>query len=496
MNQEQNNLNPNNFNTQGNNGIPNDQSLNNQSFNQQPINSQPQPMNTFENGNTNNQSFNSKPPKKMNLGLIIGSVAVVAVVGVVATILLTKNNSVSSSNKDNLNNQQSYGEISSKTKNDSKYNLSSPYEIDTPIEDSNIKPFNIDSDSLEKYIDSDSVLSNLKKISDTSGSVKSTNVRQSDNHDKISEMSFNYSGGTIGNGYAFTLTYYAYNGGNINDIYLAFTDEKDYQNAEFQVYKLLLSILNNNEELAKAIVYSTNLSEITFTDLSNKGYYQFTNSSEEESGMCRIYLKYYLYDIYSNDNLAIISDMEVDFKPLELDNLFSNSKLTNLTPNINNENKVQWNANFMNELGDAKVSSYIDGLFYIIDKDGKYVGYQTKPDFAGTLRLGSIITNLKKYPNFEKVKIEVEHETMIVSDSGVSVAVYIYNNQKDTDSAITLGNNIVKYFDNNITFTNNDLLNTEFNKFQGQLRGKSTSNAYVYLETNTVYTLVRAVWYF
>ena len=104
MNQEQNNLNPNNFNTQGNNGISNNQPLNNQSFNQgmgfnqQPINPQPQPtpsyqqptmqeptpqpMNKFEGGNASNQSFNSKPPKKMNLGLIIGIIAVVAVVGV------------------------------------------------------------------------------------------------------------------------------------------------------------------------------------------------------------------------------------------------------------------------------------------------------------------------------------------------------------------------------------------------------------------------------
>ena len=95
MNQEQNNLNPNNFNTQGNNGIPNNQPLNNQNFNQgmgfnqQPINQMnmqqptPQPMNnTFESGNAGNQSFNSKSPKKMNLGLIIGIVAVVAVVGV------------------------------------------------------------------------------------------------------------------------------------------------------------------------------------------------------------------------------------------------------------------------------------------------------------------------------------------------------------------------------------------------------------------------------
>lgn len=102
MNQEQNNLNPNNFNIQGNNGMPNNQPLNNQSFNQQPINPQSQPTpsfqqsimqeptsqpinNSYERGNASNQSFNSKPPKKMNLGLVIGIVAtiVIAVVGIV-----------------------------------------------------------------------------------------------------------------------------------------------------------------------------------------------------------------------------------------------------------------------------------------------------------------------------------------------------------------------------------------------------------------------------
>lgn len=129
MNQEQNNLNPNNFNTQGNNGIPNNQPLNNQSFNQgmginqQPINPQqqpipsfqqpinqmnmqqptPQPINTFESGNTNNQNFNSKPPKKMNLGLIIGIVAAVAVVGVG---IVFGSKLLSNSGNNGLNNSQ------------------------------------------------------------------------------------------------------------------------------------------------------------------------------------------------------------------------------------------------------------------------------------------------------------------------------------------------------------------------------------------------------
>ncbi|HHX68019.1 MAG TPA: hypothetical protein GX708_08230 [Gallicola sp.] len=102
MNQDLNNLNQDNFNTQGNNEIPNNQPLNNQNLNQgmgansQSINPQPQltpsfqqpimqeptsqPMNTFESGNTNNQNLNSKPPKKFNLGLIIGIAVAVAVV--------------------------------------------------------------------------------------------------------------------------------------------------------------------------------------------------------------------------------------------------------------------------------------------------------------------------------------------------------------------------------------------------------------------------------
>jgi hypothetical protein len=143
MNQEQNNLNPNNFNTQGNNGIPNNQPLNNQSFNQgmgfnqQPINPQPQPTpsyqqpimqeptpqpmnNTFESGNANSQNFNSKPPKKMNLGLIIGIVVAVAVVGVGiafgSKLLSNGNGGTSSSVNQNLDGKvklvKNYNQIS------------------------------------------------------------------------------------------------------------------------------------------------------------------------------------------------------------------------------------------------------------------------------------------------------------------------------------------------------------------------------------------------
>ncbi len=91
MNQEQNNLNPNNINTQGNNGIPNNQPLNNQGvvINQQAISPTPQPVNnSLESGNTNNQNLNSKPPKKVNIGLIIGIVAaVVVIIAVVVSIV-------------------------------------------------------------------------------------------------------------------------------------------------------------------------------------------------------------------------------------------------------------------------------------------------------------------------------------------------------------------------------------------------------------------------
>lgn len=131
MNQEQNNLNSNNFNTQGNNGIPNNQPLNSQnfnqgmSFNQQSINSQPQPTsnfqqpinqmnmqqptlqpvnNSFENVDFSNQNSNNKPQKKMNIGLIIGIVAVIAVVGI-GVVFGSKLISNKNINNETLNNK-------------------------------------------------------------------------------------------------------------------------------------------------------------------------------------------------------------------------------------------------------------------------------------------------------------------------------------------------------------------------------------------------------
>ncbi len=141
MNQEQNNLNPNNLNTQSTNEIPNNpllqdnQSLNNtfnQDVNQTTWNSQPQvntnyqqttnqeniqeptpqPTNTLENGKAS-QNFNSKPPKKMNLGFMIGIVVAVAVIGVGAVLgsklfLNTdRNNSTENNVSDNTSNDTS-----------------------------------------------------------------------------------------------------------------------------------------------------------------------------------------------------------------------------------------------------------------------------------------------------------------------------------------------------------------------------------------------------
>jgi hypothetical protein len=86
----------NNFNMQGNNGMSNNQNVNSQQpiYSQQPQNFQqpmeqmsmqqpePQSTNTFESANMNNQNFDNKPPKKTNLGLIIGIVVIIAIVGV------------------------------------------------------------------------------------------------------------------------------------------------------------------------------------------------------------------------------------------------------------------------------------------------------------------------------------------------------------------------------------------------------------------------------
>lgn len=139
------------FNNQDSNGIPNNQPLqNNQSLNnaynqnmqqstnvseqtfnsqpqntpnyQQPINQMniqeptPQPINTFESENTNNQNSNSKPPKKTNLGLIIGIIIVVIVAITVAVLLLnnpSNNNSTvdASSNSSSDNSESSNVEM-------------------------------------------------------------------------------------------------------------------------------------------------------------------------------------------------------------------------------------------------------------------------------------------------------------------------------------------------------------------------------------------------
>jgi len=54
----------------------------------------PQTMNnTFDSANTSNPSFNSKPPKKINFGLIIGIVVAVVAAVVIVVLLLGKNNS-------------------------------------------------------------------------------------------------------------------------------------------------------------------------------------------------------------------------------------------------------------------------------------------------------------------------------------------------------------------------------------------------------------------
>lgn len=130
MNQD-NNFNQNDFNYQGNNGISNNQPLNNQSFNQgmevnqQPINPHPQSVsnfqqsinqmnmqqpttqfmdNIFENVDNNNQSFNNKPPKKMNLGLIIGGIVTVIVIvtGLIIVPTLFNSNSSKLNNESNV----------------------------------------------------------------------------------------------------------------------------------------------------------------------------------------------------------------------------------------------------------------------------------------------------------------------------------------------------------------------------------------------------------
>ena len=118
MNQEQNNSNQNNFNTKTSNEIPNNQSLNiqNTNVNQQPFNPQttnkinitpptPQPTNnTFEN-------LNNKPPKKINLTLIIGIIYAIIIIVIVGLLINNNNNNKNPNNPTNNKNTITIGGI-------------------------------------------------------------------------------------------------------------------------------------------------------------------------------------------------------------------------------------------------------------------------------------------------------------------------------------------------------------------------------------------------
>lgn len=85
--------------------VINNQSLYNQSMgaNQQPIDPEPQSINNaFESGNANNQIFNSKPPKKINFGLIVGIVVALAI-AIICGLMLFDNYANNDSSDENSN---------------------------------------------------------------------------------------------------------------------------------------------------------------------------------------------------------------------------------------------------------------------------------------------------------------------------------------------------------------------------------------------------------
>lgn len=87
----------NNFNMQGNN--------NNSFYQPQPnFSNTQQPINNFENSNVNNQNFNNKPPRKNNVGLLIGVIAGIVAIGIGSFVLFNnKDNNLSNDNKTNIN---------------------------------------------------------------------------------------------------------------------------------------------------------------------------------------------------------------------------------------------------------------------------------------------------------------------------------------------------------------------------------------------------------
>lgn len=144
MNNDSNNFNQDNYNAQGNNGMSNNQPLNNQSINQgaginfqstdlnkqsisiiqQPVmqESNNQTINSLDSGNTYNQNTNSEPPKKFNLGLVVGIVIVLLAVVVVFIIMFGKNSNSKKSD------DKSEDVVTTEQYLDTSRNLKSEYE--------------------------------------------------------------------------------------------------------------------------------------------------------------------------------------------------------------------------------------------------------------------------------------------------------------------------------------------------------------------------------
>lgn len=372
-------------------------------------------------------------------------------------------------------------------KDSSEYNLQSPYTINTVYENESVKPFNIEHAELEKYIAEDEFLSDIRKnTTEWSGGVKSVLIEQELDENKIGTINYHYSAKYNNRGYIIDLENDAAESKYVTGIHIAISDGDNYQMAELQVYKLLLRILGN-EELAKGIVYSTNLGEVEFNDSLGIGSYSIKNASEDN--LCRIYLTYYKRDANEEDNLYTIKDAEIDFGPLDLENLFTNGKIDTIIPTISNDNEVQWNPNFIKEFGNAKITVGLDRLLYMINRNGKYEGYQIQNvEHAGEYNIKMQVTELQEYPNFESVTIHLNYD--MVADQRCEVQIDIVNNNKDMDKAISLANNIAKYFDNNINFINEE----GHEEFDGEIRGRRAEKASMHLDTNTRYVRVNASW--
>lgn len=398
MNQENNNLNQSNFNTKGNNGIPNNQPL-------------------------NNQNFNSPPQKKVNLGLIIGIVAVVVVVGigiVFGSKLLSNNDN--NSNLDSESNNKSNNLLDLKTYSNSNSN------------DNIAIPFNATTNGYyvikikENNIGSKLILSNKTFKNDCISISHYYRTNFTDGNIKISNL-WNYNTITIGTGYSKLpedsefIDYEIIQNDNSN--YLIYSKWKTSDLESYDIY------IGNAE---KDYFFKISSSESNSLDKSKELYEKFLNNSE----VC--YMNFDEKDNFLIATKSINNKTSVDisswrFFPDMIMEYFINNgliyKSSIQTENFNHESLGETTAYQIYEL---------DGKFY---KAGFTIRKISKNDYEKVIieenRKASYTT--KVYEGIKQIKLSAFDETFLYPlSNSANMFVKTANNYYKINTGITYNN--------------------------------------------------------